>query len=130
MGCCCNDKKTDKGQTPDCMASKSTVVTTPEGEDVEVHFNMGTGEVTYSQKTPSDKAVAVVQSRGKRIVFGNGSKLKAAPKERRKTNNASAFLETSDSLRKTRFFIPNAFRPGDSHFPINTNSAITHSLET
>lgn len=56
MGCCCNDKKTDKGQTPDCMASKSTVVTTPEGEDVEVHFNMGTGEVTYSQKIPSDKA--------------------------------------------------------------------------
>ena len=56
MGCCCNDKKTDKGQTPDCMASKSTVVTTPEGEDVEVHLNMGTGEVTYSQKTPSDKA--------------------------------------------------------------------------
>ena len=55
MGCCCNDKKTDKGQTPDCMASKSTVVTTPEGEYVEVHFNMGTGEVTYSQKNPSGK---------------------------------------------------------------------------
>ena len=32
------------------MASKSTVVTTPEGEDVEVSFNMGTGEVTYGKK--------------------------------------------------------------------------------
>ena len=50
MGCCCNDKKTNKDQSPDCMASKSTVVTTPEGEDVEVQFNMGTGEVTYSPK--------------------------------------------------------------------------------
>ncbi|MEG2140599.1 MAG: heavy metal-binding domain-containing protein [Bilophila sp.] len=29
------------------MASKSTLVTTPEGEEVQVNFNMGTGEVTY-----------------------------------------------------------------------------------
>ena len=37
---------------------KSTVVTTPEGEDVEVNFNMGTGEVTYGKKTGccSDKS--------------------------------------------------------------------------
>ena len=49
MGCC-NNKKTDKGQSPDCMASKKTVVTTPEGDDVEVQFNMGTGEVTYGSK--------------------------------------------------------------------------------
>lgn len=55
MGCCCNDKKDEgkKGQTPDCMASKGTVVTTPEGEDVEVHFNMATGEVTYPKKDGS-----------------------------------------------------------------------------
>ena len=51
MGCCCNNTKDDKNQSPDCMASKSTVVTTPEGEDVEVNFNMGTGEVTYGKKT-------------------------------------------------------------------------------
>ena len=50
MGCCCNTTKDNKSQTPDCMASKSTVVTTPEGEDVEVSFNMGTGEVTYGKK--------------------------------------------------------------------------------
>ena len=50
MGCCCNNTKDNKSQTPDCMASKSTVVTTPEGEDVEVSFNMGTGEVTYGKK--------------------------------------------------------------------------------
>lgn len=60
MGCCCNnaDAKDDKNQSPDCMASKSTVVTTPEGEDVEVNFNMGTGEVTYGKKTGccSDKS--------------------------------------------------------------------------
>ena len=48
MGCCCNNTKDNKSQTPDCMAS--TVVTTPEGEDVEVSFNMGTGEVTYGKK--------------------------------------------------------------------------------
>ena len=71
MGCCCNNTKDDKNQSPDCMASKSTVVTTPEGEDVEVNFNMGTGEVTYGKKTGccSDKSDgtssggAVVQSR-------------------------------------------------------------------
>ena len=58
MGCCCNNTKDDKNQSPDCMASKSTVVTTPEGEDVEVNFNMGTGEVTYGKKTGccSDKS--------------------------------------------------------------------------
>ena len=52
------DTKDDKNQSPDCMASKSTVVTTPEGEDVEVNFNMGTGEVTYGKKTGccSDKS--------------------------------------------------------------------------
>ena len=53
MGCCCNDKKEGKKQgrqTPDCMASKSTVVTTPEGEEVEVYFNMATGEVSYPSK--------------------------------------------------------------------------------
>ena len=57
MGCCCKDKKDGKNedkkqtkQTPDCMASKSTVVTTQDGDDVEVHFNMGTGEVTYGSK--------------------------------------------------------------------------------
>ena len=57
-GCCCNNTKDDKNQSPDCMASKSTVVTTPEGEDVEVNFNMGTGEVTYGKKTGccSDKS--------------------------------------------------------------------------
>ena len=56
--CCCNNTKDDKNQSPDCMASKSTVVTTPEGEDVEVNFNMGTGEVTYGKKTGccSDKS--------------------------------------------------------------------------
>ena len=58
MGRCCNNTKDDKNQSPDCMASKSTVVTTPEGEDVEVNFNMGTGEVTYGKKTGccSDKS--------------------------------------------------------------------------
>ena len=40
MGCCCNNTKDDKNQSPVCMASKSTVVTRPEGEDVEVNFNM------------------------------------------------------------------------------------------
>lgn len=50
MAYCCNEKKNGKRQSPDCMATKSTVVTTPEGEDVEVHFNMGTGEVTYTPK--------------------------------------------------------------------------------
>lgn len=56
MGCCCKDKKEGKKQepqTPDCMASKSTVVSTPEGEEVEVHFNMGTGEVSYTPKKDS-----------------------------------------------------------------------------
>ena len=65
-------RKDDKNQSPDCMASKSTVVTTPEGEDVEVNFNMGTGEVTYGKKTGCCStsptvhlpAVAVVQSKG------------------------------------------------------------------
>lgn len=50
MACRCDEKKNGKGQSPDCMASKSTVVTTPEGEEVEVRFNMGTGEVTYKPK--------------------------------------------------------------------------------
>ena len=45
---CCSCKKTEKGEaTPDCSASKSTLVTTPEGEEVCVTFNMGTGEITY-----------------------------------------------------------------------------------
>ena len=58
MGCCCNNTRDEKNQSPDCMASKNTVVTTPEGEDVEVNFNMGTGEVTYGKKTGccSDKS--------------------------------------------------------------------------
>lgn len=50
MACRCDDKKKKAGQSPDCMASKGTVVKTPDGEDVEVHFNMGTGEVTYGPK--------------------------------------------------------------------------------
>ena len=50
MACQCKEKKSGKGQSPDCMASKSTVVKTPEGDEVEVHFNMGTGEVTYQPK--------------------------------------------------------------------------------
>lgn len=47
MSCCCSDKKSKDAKSPDCMASKSTTVTTPEGEEVQVNFNMGTGEVTY-----------------------------------------------------------------------------------
>ena len=43
MGCCCNNTKDDKNQSPDCMASKSTVVTTPEGEDVEVNSETSGG---------------------------------------------------------------------------------------
>lgn len=46
-------------QTPDCAASKSTTVTTPEGEKLRVNFNMGTGEVTY------DEAPAPEQPAGK-----------------------------------------------------------------
>ena len=46
MGCCCNNTKDNKSQTPDAVANNSTVVTPPEGEDVEAGFNMGTGEVT------------------------------------------------------------------------------------
>ena len=48
MASCCN-KKEEKA-SPDCMASKSTTVKTPEGEDVDVSFNMGTGEVVYHDK--------------------------------------------------------------------------------
>lgn len=40
-------KKVKSKSAPDCMASKSTTVKTPEGEEVQVNFNMGTGEVTY-----------------------------------------------------------------------------------
>lgn len=36
-------------RTPDCAASKSTAVTTPEGEKLRVNFNMGTDEVTYDE---------------------------------------------------------------------------------
>lgn len=40
-------KNRENKSVPDCMASKSTLVKTPEGEEVQVNFNMGTGEVTY-----------------------------------------------------------------------------------
>lgn len=40
-------KNEENKSAPDCMASKSTLVKTPEGEEVQVNFNMGTGEVTY-----------------------------------------------------------------------------------
>ena len=39
--------KTSKMSTPDQQASRSTCVITPEGEEVQVTFNTGTGEVTY-----------------------------------------------------------------------------------
>ena len=41
-------------QTPDCAASKSTIVTTPEGEKLRANFNMGTGEVTYDEVPAAD----------------------------------------------------------------------------
>lgn len=48
--CGAQPKGADKAaQTPDCAASKSTTVTTPEGEKIRVNFNMGTGEVTYDE---------------------------------------------------------------------------------
>lgn len=41
--------------TPDQLASKSTCVVTPEGEEVQVTFNMGTGEVTYQTPCCANK---------------------------------------------------------------------------
>lgn len=46
-------------QTPDCAASKSTTVTTPEGEQLRVTFNMGTGAVTYDETPTSNERCGV-----------------------------------------------------------------------
>lgn len=48
------DRPGKRAQTPDCAASKSTTVTTPEGEKLRVNFNMGTGEVTYDEIPAAD----------------------------------------------------------------------------
>lgn len=54
--------------TPDQLASKSTCVVTPEGEEVQMTFNMGTGEVTYQTPCCANKNAADNPCKSERIV--------------------------------------------------------------
>ena len=88
MGCCCNDKKTDKGQTPDCMASKSTVVTTRR-------------RVTWKSISTWEPAKSPI---ARRILPGSPKKTERAAAAVPAKNSAS-----EPPIHENR---PNAFRPG------------------
>ena len=55
---CCKSRNTI---SPDYVATKSTIVKTPDGEELQANINAGTGEITYESittccKTDPEKA--------------------------------------------------------------------------